>query len=33
VSQEERGFRLKDPPHTGGFIKTEIIEPRAEAAE
>ena len=23
------GYRLKDPPHIGGFLKTEIIEPAA----
>jgi plasmid maintenance system antidote protein VapI len=22
-----RTFRLKNPPHPGGFVKTEIIEP------
>lgn len=22
-----RGFRLKNPPHPGGFVRTEIIEP------
>ena len=21
------GYRLKDPPHVGGFLKTEVIEP------
>ena len=24
-----RGYRLKDPPHIGSFLKTEIIEPAA----
>ncbi len=24
---DTRGFRLKAPPHPGGFIKSEIIEP------
>jgi addiction module HigA family antidote len=23
----ETSFRLKDPPHPGGFVRTEIIEP------
>lgn len=23
----DEGYRLKNPPHAGGFIKTEIIEP------
>lgn len=24
---ETQGFRLKSPPHPGGFVRTEIIEP------
>lgn len=24
---EEMNFRLKNPPHPGGFVRTEIIEP------
>lgn len=24
---DTQGFRLKNPPHPGGFVRTEIIEP------
>ncbi len=26
------GYRLKNPPHPGGFVRTEIIHPAGNAA-
>lgn len=27
MAHRDEGYRLKTPPHTGDFVKTEIIEP------